>query len=199
MTTTIFLVRHGAHDRLDHILCGRMAGVTLSETGRDQARRVADRLSREPIAAIYVSPMERTRETAAPLADRLGLEPIVADDINEIDFGDWTGFAFEDLHRHPAWEPWLRDRSRGRAPGGESMYEAQARVGRWISSVHSAHPDAAVVAICHADVIKAAVCDALGMPLDHHHRLEVGPGSISIVRLDDRGWRLVSFNEAPCP
>ncbi|HEY1928373.1 MAG TPA: histidine phosphatase family protein [Caulobacteraceae bacterium] len=199
MTTTIFFVRHGAHDRLDRILCGRMAGVTLSETGLDQARRVAERLSREPIAAIYVSPMERARQTAEPLAERLGVDPIVAEDLNEIDFGDWTGVSFEDLRGHPAWEPWIRERSRGRAPGGESMCEAQARVGRWISAARAAHPDAAVAAICHADVIKAAVCDALGLPLDHHHRLEIGPGSISILRLDDRGWRLRSLNEAPWP
>ena len=197
MTTTIFFVRHGAHDRLDRILCGRMAGVTLNETGRDQARRVAERLSREPIAAIYVSPLERALQTAEPLAESLGLAPIVTEDINEIDFGDWTGAAFEDLRQHPAWEPWLREGSRGRAPGGESMCEAQARVGRWISSARAAHPGAAVAAICHADVIKAAVCEALGISLDHHHRLEIGPGSISVLSFGDYGCRLRSLNEAP--
>jgi broad specificity phosphatase PhoE len=197
MTTTIFFVRHGAHDRLDHILCGRMAGVSLSETGRDQALRVADRLSREPIAAIHVSPMERACETAGPLAERLGLAPVVAEDLNEIDFGDWTGLAFEAVRAHPAWEPWTRERSHARAPGGESLCEAQARVARWISSVRAAHPDASVAAVCHADIIKAAVCDVLGIPLDHHHRLEVAPGSISTLRLDDRGVRLLGLNETP--
>ncbi|HEY2051115.1 MAG TPA: histidine phosphatase family protein [Caulobacteraceae bacterium] len=197
MTTTIFFVRHGAHDRLDHILCGRMPGVSLSETGRDQARRVADRLSRESIAAIHVSPMERARETAEPLVQRLGLEAVVAEDLNEIDFGDWTGLSFEAVHRHPAWEPWRSERSRGRAPGGESMCEAQTRVARWISSARAAHPGAPVAAVCHADVIKAAVCDVLGIPLDNHHRIEVAPGSISTLRLDDRGGRVLSLNEAP--
>lgn len=197
MTTTIFLVRHGAHDRLDHILCGRMAGVTLSETGLEQARRVADRLSREPIVAVHASPLERAQQTAEPLAARFGLAPLLAEDLNEIDFGDWTGVTFEALHRFPDWEPWNRERSRSRAPGGESMCEAQARVERWISSVHAAHPDAAVVGVCHADVIKAAVCGVLEISLDHHHRLEVGPGSISTLRVDDRGCRLRSLNEAP--
>lgn len=197
MTTTIFLVRHGAHDRLDRILCGRMAGVTLSETGRDQARRVAERLSSEPMAAIYVSPLERARETAEPLAKRLGLAPLVSEDLNEIDFGDWTGAAFEDVRRFPGWELWNRERSCSRPPGGESMCEAQARMARWIGSVCAAHPDGSVAGVCHADVIKAAVCDVLGISLDHHYRLEVGPGSISILRADEHGRRLRSLNEIP--
>jgi len=197
MTTTIYFVRHGAHDRLDHILCGRMPGVLLSETGQEQARRVAERLSREPIAAIHVSPMERARQTAEPLAERLALEAVVAEDLNEIDFGDWTGLAFDEVRRHPAWEAWNRERSRTRAPGGESMCEAQERVARWISSVCAAHPDALVAAVCHADVIKAAVCDVLGLSLDHHYRLEVAPGSISTLRVDERGASLRSLNEAP--
>ena len=197
MTTTIYFVRHGAHDRLDHILCGRMPGVLLSEAGHDQARRVADRLSREPIAAIHVSPMERAQQTAEPLAGRLALQPVVAEDLNEIDFGEWTGLAFEEVRRHPAWETWNRERSRTRAPGGESLGEAQERVTRWISSACLAHPDALVAAVCHADIIKAAVCDVLGLSLDHHYRLEVEPGSISALRMDERGARLRSLNEAP--
>src|SRR5271168_4488936 len=170
MTTTIFFVRHGAHDRLDHILCGRMPGVTLSEMGLAQALLVAERLAREPVAAIYVSPLERARETAEPLAQRLGLSPIVEEDLNEIDFGEWTGAQFEDLRRYPDWEPWNRARGRYRVPGGETMGEAQARVAHWMAAAKAAHPDTAVVAVCHADVIKAAVCHALEMSLDHHYR-----------------------------
>jgi probable phosphoglycerate mutase len=196
MTTTIYFVRHGAHDQLDHILCGRMPGIMLSEAGQDQARRVADRLSREPIAAIHVSPMERAQQTAAPLAERLTLAAVVAEDLNEIDFGDWTGLAFDAVRRHPAWETWNRERSRIRAPGGESLGEAQERVARWISSACAVHPDALVVAVCHADIIKAAVCDVLGLSLDHHYRIEVAPGSISSMRVDERGARLRSLNEA---
>jgi probable phosphoglycerate mutase len=199
MTTTIFFVRHGAHDRLDHVLCGRMAGVTLSETGWAQARQVAERLAREAIVAIYVSPLERARQTAEPLAEQLGLEAQIAEDLNEIDFGTWTGSSFEDLRRHPDWEPWIYERSRARAPGGESMGEAQVRVAGWMSAAHAAHPDASIAAICHADVIKAAVCDALGISLDHHHRLDVGPGSISTLNIGDHGCRVRSLNEAPRP
>src|SRR5579875_626741 len=56
VTTTVFFVRHGSHDRLDHVLCGRMEGVGLGEQGRKEATRAAERLKAEKIAALYVSP-----------------------------------------------------------------------------------------------------------------------------------------------
>ena len=72
VTTTFFLVRHAAHDRVGTVLCGRMPGVDLGDVGLAQAGRLADRLAIEAIAAVQSSPLERARETAEPIADRLG-------------------------------------------------------------------------------------------------------------------------------
>jgi probable phosphoglycerate mutase len=199
LATRVFFVRHGAHDRLDRILCGRMAGVRLSETGQAQARRVAEKLAGLEVAALHVSPLERARQTAAPIGEALRLAPVVSDALNEIEFGEWTGSSFDDLRRHPGWEPWNRARSRARAPGGETMGEVQDRVLAWIAAMRAAHGDAAVVAVCHGDVIKSAVCAALGLSLDHHHRFDVGPASISVVAADEPGLRLLSLNESPAP
>src|SRR5215212_7645751 len=101
-----FLVRHAAHELVDRILCGRMPGVSLGEEGRAQARRVAERLARERIAAIHTSPLQRAQETAAPIGERLNLAPEVRDAINEIDLGDWSGRSFSDLHSDPRWRSW---------------------------------------------------------------------------------------------
>ena len=59
------------------------------------------------------------------------------------------------------------------------------------------HPDAAVIAVSHADVIKAALCHALGLSLDHHHRLEVSPGSISTIVGGPWGMKVHGVNELP--
>ncbi len=88
-STRIFLVRHGAT-----ILSAedRFAGATdvpLSDEGRQQASRLAARLSKEPIAAVYASPMGRTIETASILAQphRLDVQP--RDGLREISHGHW--------------------------------------------------------------------------------------------------------------
>ena len=115
MTTVIHLVRHGSHGLLDHVLCGRMEGVCLSDQGAAEARLIAPLLG--PVQALYASPIQRTRETAEPLAQALGLEPRIDDDLQELDFGAWTGKRFDELHGDPAWDRWNARRSLNRPPG----------------------------------------------------------------------------------
>lgn len=69
----------------DGILYGRLPGFGLSKLGHRMAQAAADELvSRErPIAAIRMSPLQRTRESAAPIARAFGLEPEVDDRIIE--------------------------------------------------------------------------------------------------------------------
>ncbi len=73
MNTRVFLVRHGATVLTVE---DRFAGVTdvpLSDEGREQARRLSERLSDENISAVFASPLGRTMETAAILAQPHGL------------------------------------------------------------------------------------------------------------------------------
>jgi broad specificity phosphatase PhoE len=195
VTTTVFMVRHGAHDRLGKVLCGRMAGVVLGDQGRAEAAAVARRLASRPVTAVYASPMERTQETAAPIAAAFELPVRTEPDLDEIDYGDWAGLSFDALSG-PDWDLWNTARETARPPGGESMGEAQARVGRFLERVVREHPGEEVVAVSHADVIKAAVMQVLGLPLRAHTLFDVSPGSISVVVGGDWGVKIHSINEA---
>ncbi|RAK60924.1 histidine phosphatase family protein [Phenylobacterium hankyongense] len=197
MTTTVSFVRHGSHDRLGRILCGRMPGVILSEQGRAEARGLAQRLSREPIVAIYASPLERARQTAEPIAEALGLPVQVAADLQEIDFGAWTGARFEDLDGDPAWGLWNQARTLARAPGGESMLEVQLRLRRWLDAACERHSGQLIAAVSHGDAIKAILAQVLGLSLDQHQRLEISPASVSTVAVGDWGAKVLGINEAP--
>ena len=195
--TTLLLVRHARHDRVGGVLCGRMEGVHLSPTGHAEAARLAHRLARHAPAAIFTSPQPRARETAEAIAQACGAQPQVAEALDEIDFGEWTGRAFADLDPDPHWQAWNAHRAVMRAPGGEAMHEAQARLMRWIAGLPAAHPHATVVAVSHADVIKAAVLAVLDLTLDAHHRIEVAPASVSTLALWPGGGRVGSLNETP--
>ena len=98
--TTFALIRHASHGLVGHTIVGRMPGVPLSSDGRDEAAALARRLEGSPIQALYSSPLERARATAAPIADRLCLEVQIAEELNEIDFGQWTNRALADLREH---------------------------------------------------------------------------------------------------
>lgn len=196
MTATVYFVRHAAHDRLAQVLCGRMAGVSLGETGRAQALRLAERLKGEGLAAVYVSPLARARETAAPIAEAAGVAPQVAEDLHELDYGEWSGRRFDDLRDEPDWAAWNADRPHRRPPSGETLLELQLRMARWLHDVRERHRGEKVAAVSHAEPIKAALLWVLGAPLDALGRFEVGPASVSVVTAADWGFMVHGVNEA---
>ena len=193
--TTIFLVRHAAHDRVDRILCGRMPGVSLSETGRAQAARVAKRLSGEGLAGVYTSPLERARETAEPIAATAAVAIETVQGLNEIDVGEWTGRSFAELDHDPRWGKWNSDRAQGQAPAGERMRAVLDRVLDQVGALQLRHPGERLAAVSHADVIKAAICGVLGLSLDRYHAFDIEPASISTIVLWDGGGKVLSLNE----
>ncbi len=193
--TAVFLVRHGAHERLGRYLDGRREGVHLSESGAAQARRLAERVAREPIQAVFTSPLSRARETADPIAFRLGLTVAVDPALEEIDFGEWSGKTFEELKPLEAWQRWNNARSTARTQAGDTMRAAQARLLDFIDSRRLAEPDAALLLVSHADPIKAALTYYLGLSLDDLPRFDIAPASLSRVDIEPWGARVVTLNE----
>jgi probable phosphomutase (TIGR03848 family) len=195
--TVFHLLRHGEHGLLGRVLAGRMPGVGLTERGRAEIAAVAERLAGEPIAALYASPLQRTRESAEIVAERLGLPIQFRDDVIELDFGEWTGATFDSIRADPRWHAWRTQRSLARIPGGESMRQVQRRVVEALMEINERHLHATVAVVSHGDVIRSALLFALGMPLDYYNRIEVGQGSLSTIRIDADGIRVLTINERP--
>ncbi|TIL68204.1 histidine phosphatase family protein [Mesorhizobium sp.] len=197
MTTTFFLIRHAAHDNVGDYLAGRMAGVCLGETGRAQASRLASHMAPRPLAAICCSPRERTMETAKPIAIACNREKItIRQELDEIDFGAWSGKTFEELSQDADWLTWNSQRQQARTPGGETMLEVQQRVVSLMQQLRKPYQNQSVALVSHADVIKAAVCKVLGLPLGDCFRFDIDPASITTVVSGDWGSKLIRLNEA---
>ncbi len=197
MQTLFHLVRHGQYGLIDRALGGRAPGHGLTAAGHAEAARVAEALRGRPVAAVVSSPVQRAAETAAPIAAALGLSVQVDPAVVEIDCGEWTEVAFEALRGRPEWDRWNRFRSSAAIPGGESMLAVQARTVATLERLHAGHGAAELVVVSHADVIKAALLHVMGAPLDHMGRLEVGPGSRSVVAWHDETARVLAVNLPP--
>jgi broad specificity phosphatase PhoE len=194
--TVFHLLRHGERQE-SRVLVGRSPGIALSEHGRVEIAAVSERLAAAEIVAIYTSPLERTVETAEIVAARLGLPVALREELIELDFGEWTGCTFDQIRADPRWEPWRTQRSLATIPGGESMRQVQRRAVEAMLEIGAAHADDNVVLVSHGDVIRAMLVFALGMPLDFFNRIEVAQGSLSTVRIDAGGVRVLAINERP--
>ncbi len=194
-STVVLLVRHAATPTTGVRMPGRSAGLHLSDEGRRQADAVAARLGRlRRVAAVYTSPLERARETAAAIARALDDTPRVEPGLLEADIGEWTNLTIAQASRRSEWQAVQHHPSGFRFPGGESFMQLQARVVDALARISARHAGAAVVAVSHADPIKAAVAHALGAHLDLFQRIVVAPASVTAIAYRATGPTVLTVN-----
>ncbi|QGG94558.1 MSMEG_4193 family putative phosphomutase [Actinomarinicola tropica] len=194
-STLVLLVRHGQTPTTGAVLPGRTPGLHLSEAGQQQADRAAARIAAlKGVAAVYASPLERTRETAAPIARATGLRVRRDKGLLECDFGDWTGRELKELMKLPEWHTVQSRPSMFRFPRGESFAEMQLRISSAVQRLAQAHRGETIVAVSHADPIKAAVADAAGAHLDAFQRLVISPCSITALLVGDAATTVLTVN-----
>ena len=193
--TLVLLVRHGHTPTTGKLLPGRAKGLHLSDDGRKQASAVAERLATLPkVDAVYASPLERTRETAAPIAKTHGLRVRTNRGLLEVDIGEWTGWELKKAAKTEEWKAVQKRPSAFRFPGGESFLEMQGRIVDAIERIRADHPGGTVVAVSHADPIKAAAVDALGSHLDQFQRISISPCSVTAIVYGEGAPMVLALN-----
>ena len=193
--TLVLFVRHGTTPTTGKVLPGRARGLHLSERGREQAQRAAERIAElGKIAAVYSSPLERARETAAPIARITKNSTRIERGLIECDFGAWTGQSLRRLMKKPEWSQVQRSPSTFRFPAGESFVEMQTRMVSAVDAIRRRHPGRTVVCVSHADTIKAAVAHATGTPLDLFQRIVISTCSVTAIMYSDGGPIVLTVN-----
>ena len=203
---TLLLVRHGhSTSNGDGTLAGRLPGIHLSDKGREQVRRLADRFQGQAVARIVSSPLERCLETVEALAEATGADVQVDDDLQECAYGAWTGRRIADLSKEPLWAPVQDAPESARFPdhdryAAESLREMSDRVvaavRRHDAEVSAASGESALwVAVTHGDLLKATLAEATGSGLARFQRYTADPASVSVVRYGSRHTFLLAAND----
>ena len=160
----IHLARHG---QTAYNAEGRFQGhlpVPLDDTGRAQARDLAEAVAAVEVRTLVCSPLARARETAAIVGARIGLVPEEDERFTETDTGDWTDRSFADIqaedpegfHRYEISDPAFR------YPGGESFAEQSDRVQAGLRDLRARTEDLPALVVCHRGVIRLALAVATG-------------------------------------
>ncbi len=179
---SLLLVRHVEHALQNDVLLGRAHDAEFTEEARRRLPELADSLRGERPAAIHSSPRRRARETAQAIATLHGLPVELREELDEIDYGDWSGRRFAELVQDVQWQRWNRQRSSQCPPNGESMRALQERMIAYASTAARLYPGKTVIAVTHAEPIRTLLLHAAGIPLDDFARIGIAPGSVT--RLD---------------
>lgn len=151
----------------------------LSELGWQQMRGVVPH--EIPWQHIVSSPLSRCYAFAEELGRLRGL-PVATDDrLKEIGFGIWEGMTAEQLC---ADEPEILERFKSdpvshRPQGAELLVDFAQRVDAALADVVSQYTGRHVLIIAHAGVIRAAMCAAVGAPIENMFRIQVRNASLT--------------------
>jgi broad specificity phosphatase PhoE len=200
MPTRLLLIRHGATPLTAEDRFAGSSDPPLSPEGLAQAAAASRRLAREPIAAIYASPMRRAAQTAEAIAAPHGLAPIPMPDLREIDHGRWEGLRQEEVLARFAGEhaQWSRDPFTFAPEGGETGLSVLARALPAVRRIVLAHPDRTAAAVSHKGTIRLIVTALLGIdPRRYRDYLAQDLACLNILSFEtfDRP-RLIVWNDA---
>jgi len=195
----MFLVRHGETTLSIEDRFAGSTDVPLGPNGRMQAERLAARLARDPIAAAYCSPMQRTVETASIVAQPHGLELVRRDGLREIDHGRWEGLRRADVEalypdEYAAWE---EDPFTFAPVGGESGVQVVARALPVIREIVVSRPGENVLVVSHKATIRLILATLLGFDArGYRDRLDQSPACLNVVDFKSPvRARLMLFND----
>lgn len=188
MSTKVILIRHGETDwSYQKRYCG-FTDIDLNEKGRQQARRLLKRLSKEKIHKVYSSDMKRTLQFAEIVFKDLPAEEML--DLREMNFGIFEGLTYKDImEKYPkVYREWLGNPLDIIVPRGESLKTLARRVRKALKRILSQNSDKKVAVFTHGGPIRVILCDILELDLKEVWKIEQGLASISIIEfVEGRG------------
>lgn len=211
----IYFIRHGEPDYITD---------SLTETGHQQAQKLAETIEELQLDEIYQSPMGRAKQTAAYSAQKLGIEPVTLDWLREICWGDMSGDAYStaspwslsdkfifDDHEYPQGENWKEhplvknDRmvqsleehiSNLESFLAEKGYVREGQLYRSEAGKESKN----IGVFCHGGVISTCAAHLLNIPFFHFIvHTTIGLTSVSKIAISDKteykAAKLIYFND----
>jgi broad specificity phosphatase PhoE len=169
--------------RYRRIFTGSQIDMELSPLGHAHGEAVAGWFGDSALDAVYVSPMRRVLQTAAPLLQRQGMQPVVLPDLREVDFGDWTGFRWDEIQERfgiHAFD-WLETLEKAAIPNGESAQQLLGRVRPCLQRILDENPHRSVAVFCHGGIIRVMLALLLEVPLAHTAHYNIDYGSVTML------------------
>lgn len=195
----ILLVRPGqTNEQGMEMLVGRQ-DPDLDETGRWQARRLANRFVGSTIHHIAVNPQKRAVSTAMYICEIGDMIPELVRGFEGVDLGEWESKSRQWLLGCDAtrFDKWSSDADFP-APGGESLRNVYRRAfPPLVELVERVTPDESIMVVAPGTVIRVLCCGILDLPLKNAMNFRVNFGAVSTFeRLYPGGpYQVVQWND----
>lgn len=191
--TKLILVRHGETEWNKALRYQGHRDIPLSDIGRAQAQKLADRLAGDKIDAFYASDLSRALETAQIVASPHGREVYPLPELRETNFGLWEGLTYKEIVKdyYEDMKKWRDDPLAHRIPGGESLQEVADRSMAGINRIVAGHRDQTVLVAVHGGIIRVVVGTLLGVDLKGYWKFKQDNVAVNIIEIYDHDRAII--------
>lgn len=178
----IYLIRHTSPLVSKAIIYGH-TDVPLADSFDHEKSTVLNQLP-PVIDAVFSSPLSRCTQLASVIAMKYELEYQRADEIMELNFGDWEGKTWDQV-AGPDCEVWMNDFVNVATPNGESMVMMEKRIADFFKSLLM-QPFKNVAVITHGGVIRIVLAHFQSRVLKDAFNIKVEMAEV--IKLSVLSW-----------
>lgn len=186
MNTQLLLIRHGETEWNAN---GRFQGcrdISLSKEGILQAEFLKERLNGN-FDCIYTSPLKRAVQTADIISENTGISPVTANDLREINFGEWEGLTINEIKTlySNEFNNWRTDEINANLIGGDlSLRNASIRAKNGILKIIEENKGKKIIIVAHGGIIKAGLIGIFNWKMTMYHKIIIGNTAVSTIYFD---------------
>lgn len=195
--TKIYLIRHGQSEwNLLYKIQGQK-DAPLTDLGKEQARKLGERLVGEKIDIIYSSDLSRALETARIISSIVNKPVVAINEFREINFGPWEGLTLKEIRNKfkEEYSIWMSSPEKFRLEGAETLEALKRRVMSYVNKIIKENKDKNIAIVSHNATLKVIILSLLNIGLSYYKNFSLNNVSLSIIECRDYNNVLTLFND----
>lgn len=157
----------------------------INEDGRNEMEKISEWVKDKglKIDKIYTSSALRTIQSARILSKKCKQDFEVLNALKSRKAGIWSGLTFDQIkEKYPQMlEQYHKDRENYWPEGGENTKNLNKRVQEILNGVIENNTGNRLIIITHAEIIQAAIANALEVPIHNQFKIHIPTGSATQI------------------
>jgi len=186
----LIIVRHGeTEENARHIFMGQRQG-TLNAKGKEQARKLANKLKGYHIDMVFSSDLRRAADTTKAIVKYHKVPVKYTKELREQHLGSFQGRKWDAYDRARRMEG--ASETSFRPPGGESFTGQRNRVRAFLRRVYKGYRSKTVLISAHAGIAWCLVSIYLRIPLAKTKKMVPKNCGVIVLEIDGTEAKIVS-------
>lgn len=157
----------------------------LNDKGREEVEKIARWIVRRSprVDRIYTSTALRCIQTARVIADYYKKDFEMLSSLHNKRAGMWSGYSYDEIEKkYPEMLEKYHNKPASFWPdGGETLLDLDYRVRDIVDDIVERNLTKRIIIVTHPDIIRAAIRNAMDLPVENQNKVFIPPGSASQV------------------